>query len=713
MNNRIFWTLIPLTCLLFACSSDPATTADEAGDAGDTTGEVSFPDMGGNEDTTGTRDVSLTDAVISLTCSDEDGLTPNHTYEEAYSVPEGGMEADDLFVCPGYDDYFAIELGPGDGIVATIEFGHRIGDLDLYLLPAGTSNPDSAVEVSGTEEDIETIRYESELGGRFVLFVDGFEDAGGFYDISIKNLCHNDADCSEEQVCLLRGGYCDEVPEPECGGDSYEPNNSSSTPASLGEDTDDIDMTVVGAMCGQDVDYYRFSTRSPINLDLELRFDVGFDLDMAVLNSDGDVIAAATNQRGDREVLDMPRLAQGSYTIYIDTVAGGSTDINYNLDVRVEGTTECESDDDCSRVEGRGLCDDGGGCVSFDPDEPSEIGGACDGDEDCAGDELRCYTGGPGLDDNFCTTSCFENNDCSGLDDGQCISFGGRRGTCFAGCEATADCPVPYQCMTETNECEYVACSNDDDCEEGEACLRTEFQGLPYCREYDEDVLCDGVEEGDGNGSQSSATALDIDDLPLEGLTICDDDNDWYALEIRNGPALMEVSVEFDGDVDLDVYIHDAAGRIVGEGTTSTGNPEVAQGDYLAEGTYYIRINQFPSESGDETTAYELDARIDLIDDCEADEGDCLELLPLRILCDEETGTCGFLEGNGEVALGDPCDSNDDCDDDAEFCFTFDGAEDGNNICTRGCREGDTCADLNGDAVCTPIGRRFAACLPE
>ena len=175
---------------------------------------------------------------------------------------------------------------------------------------------------------------------------------------------------------------------------------------------------------------------------------------------------------------------------------------------------------------------------------------------------------------------------------------------------------------------------------------------------------------------------------------------------VEDDGTRLFADVSFSDGSDLDVYLFDDQGRRVGQ-AASEDNPETLSVRYLAAGTYLLRVNQFPLER-DALSNYEVEIETSP-DACESDD-DCLPLQPLRIDCDEEVGACRFFEGNGEVPLGGFCDSTDDCVSDAQFCWNFEPATEGRNICTRQCGSQADCDDVPG-TTCVQFGRGFAACI--
>lgn len=87
-----------------------------------------------------------------------------------------------------------------------------------------------------------------------------------------------------------------------------------------------------------------------------------------------------------------------------------------------------------------GVCLMALGCGSGVGNEGDVVGGACNGDADCAGGS-RCLTGG---------------------------DFPG--GTCSVICESDADCPSATACIDKMGGVCLILCSFDDDCRRGYEC---------------------------------------------------------------------------------------------------------------------------------------------------------------------------------------------------------------------------------------------------
>lgn len=679
-----------------ACNDGRATADGDAAVTDDTSVDVS--DAGSGEDVE--EDRILLDTG-TLNCPGEDDLSYNHDPAQATPVV-GGLERDDLFVCPGYDDWFLIEGRAGRTINATIAFSHAAGDLDLYLLPVGAASADQALAQAATEADTESLAYTPPVDGQLVLWVDGFEDAGGAYELELRLGCAADAECSAGQRCDLLAGGCVEDLEPLCGNDPGEPNNRLDESEVL-EAVEGTQRVAARFVCEDDDDWFAIDLPQPATLALQLVHDVGQDLNVLVFNAGGVLEGAGvTSSEPNVEDLRARFLGAGRHYIAVDdAVTGLGLDVGYDLTLDLAWGA-CATNADCGQVAGRQICEDGG-CVPFTPSTPGGLGGACDDAADCSSG-LICLQANPGFDDNFCTSECGGDADCADLEDGYCLQTG-RTAYCFSACSSDADCPTLFSCDVGTGRCDLTECFSDADCASGSICRRSDNFDSGFCTE-NRAGTCEDDDAYEPNGSDSSAVAIgdEVDDA-----VICNADDDWYRFTVGESGTRVDVTVDFEAGVDLDVYLYDLIGRGVGSATSPDSVPEVATGRYLAAGEYLLRVNQAPSDVPDRRTPYTI-AIATRADGC-GDNSDCLSLEPLRISCGE-AGACAFLEGSGTVELGGFCDSSNDCAEPAEFCWTFESATSGRNICTTSCGGASDCAAIPG-TTCEEFGRGFSACLPN
>ena len=147
----------------------------------------------------------------------------------------------------------------------------------------------------------------------------------------------------------------------------------------------------------------------------------------------------------------------------------------------------------------------------------------------------------------------------------QCGQINRRVSTGFPGCNDDNDCSAfaVTRSLVVRGDCRV-----DADCEDGAVC-RAIRNGDRYCGVPLPDAQCGADDANDPNNSRAQATAIDIGQT-LEGLQICDADDDWYTITIPPESAgyLFEASVTFREGVDIDLYVYDSAGNPIGESTT-------------------------------------------------------------------------------------------------------------------------------------------------
>ncbi len=685
-----------------ACNDAQQTTEDEPADAGDAAVDVAAADTDVGE----TDGAPITIDVNIVACDDEDGLSPNHSGDEAYLVDSGFLRQDGLHICADTDDWFLVEGSEGQRITARIEFADRVGDLDLYLLPAaGDHSLESAVAVSGSREDVEELVFDVPADRAYLVRVNSFEGASGAYDLFIAVSCGDAVDCADGFRCSYIEGHCVDDEAPICGDDALEPNDGIESATPIEPASDGFAYLHGLSVCEEDDDYFVLELDAPSSVYAELAFDAGNDLDLRIFDTEGREVAQAATEEGNPELLEWPVVAAGTYIFVVDHfVTELGNDVGYNLTVEVVPES-CDSNGDCGSVAGRQLCEDGA-CVAFQPVELSAPGGPCDDASDCDGG-LACYENAPGFDDNFCTAQCGADGDCRLFESGYCLVFW-HDGICFPACSDDTDCPAYYACQDD-GRCDLDPCRVDGDCDEGQLCRYTERQGRGFCTaaEFAECRSDDTSEENDVPGE---ASTLGSDADLVDDLAICDVDDDWFELEISEPGSRLNVDVAWDSTADLDVFVFDELGRLLAAATSADRNPEQVDVRFLDAGVYRIRVNQFPGER-DLSTAYSLSFDV-VSESCTVDGEECLDLMPLRVVCDEDGGGgCRHLDGDGTVDLGGLCDSDDDCVDTADVCWAFEPATARRNICTIGCENDGDCASVPGTA-CERVGRGFAACLP-
>lgn len=707
-------TYRPLACLALALCAGCIEDANEPGD--DTPADARAPDAGQIDQ--GRIDASAEpepqpEAMPEpmpepqpeppIACGNEDDLAPNQTPESATAV-EPGFQRDDLFLCPESADWFVVDLAAGLGFSARLLADPPEVDLDLAIV-----GPDGAVLAeSANDGGSEQIEFVAEAAGAYFVRVTGYRDEAAFYALALDTGCAVDAQCPAGQLCDRYEGQCEVVRESVCGDDAFEENDRDDQAAMLPPDG-----RIAGNICGVDRDWYAIDAADGDIYDVLLTFAEGEDLDLFVIEAaTGAMVATARGDaRTNPERVQLSNVPAGRYLVGVRLFIPPNErdrEVEYGLQI-VGRSGGCAIDRDCGNplypVCEVGICRavDGGGQI--------ELGGRCGQDGDCGAGADFCYTGGEGGHDNFCTIQCGGPGECGALGEGAyCLPVQRNFAVCVPACVSNDDCSGFRECVEGV--CEIRGeCGADRDCDAGERCMATGFGR--YCREAPPPAHCGLDAENDPNDDQASATIIAVNGT-IEGLNICDDDDDWYQVVVPAEAAAFTLTLgaEFPRGIDLDVYVFDSDGRPLGESTSADQTAEFVEIRYVAPGTYFMQVDQFSSPALDDTPYSVTAELVDNDDRCTVEGGECDRTDPLRIACDEATGACSNLDGAGMIGLGERCDSQDDCAEGAEFCWTFEGGAQGWNICTHQCQQAADCADIEG-TVCILFQRgQFGACLP-
>jgi len=648
-------------------------------------------------------------------CADEDDLAPNDLAERAAPI-EAGFARDDLFLCAGGADWYRLTLSVQERVLVQLAANPADRDLDLLLL----SESGEVVATSATETGEERLAYTAESAGTyFVQVVGGFRDVEVPYALSVTSQCRLDSQCGPSQACSAFTGECVDLPPPAraCGADAFEPNDTDATAAMLDVDGPPIDAVV----CAVSPDWYVLPAESGETWDVLLTFAQGEDVDFVVRDlSTGALVASETGDANTNpERARLSHLAAGRYALGVLLADGGRNgrrELPYRLDVaRTAG--RCASDQACAGL-GRPLCDVASGvCVAVPDAGQVQLGDTCGTTEDCADAQATCYQGRAGGQDNLCTVSCQDDAQCEVLARNAYCQFSGRRGgVCLYPCETDLDCSSNFrECIA--GRCEIrQQCRSSADCPDGDVCAQTPF-GAFLCSAPQPPAACG--DDGQPNDTPATATRLDVSGMSVGGLA-CQGDRDWFVVDVpadRSGDTLR-VQVNFRAGVDIDVYaalVEGADGTLVGAATSPDMTTETIELRFAPAGPVYFRVEQFSSDALADTP-YTISAELVAVEaGCTVEGNECLDLEFPRITCDAASGACLPLQGDGQIALGGLCDSDDDCGAGAEACWTFEGADGvraGANICTHTCQAEADCADVP-NTTCIAFQRgQFAVCLP-
>jgi hypothetical protein len=731
MRRNLYVGLLGLMLAAAACSDDTPyqATTEPGDDAGTNNGEADTsiedeepepdPDMGTNNGAPDLPIIEPDGGDFEPACSLEDGLAPNQDADSAAEVEADLIEQ--FFLCADTSDWYVFDAQEGQTIVLWTNFDPNFGDIDIYVYADGATGSDQQVAESTSQNQAEYIEYDVPATGRYYLEVRSFQGTENAYTQVIKVQCQSDADCGDGSTCHLRNRWCyAEDRELTCGVDEgYEPNESTGTATPLDITDDAIELSGLG-ICPEDEDYYRIEIGAEQGLSAVLLHGNETDIDLLLFKESGEFVSFGARRRTGKE-MRAPFLAAGTYILLVDMQNfQGATPTTYDLEVTLE-EGRCEADQDCSGVNGREFCDvETGVCFGIESDGGQGLFEPCDDDQDCSPDTEGCYEGTPGSGDNLCTIVCSSAADtCDDIEDNaycQIIDRLADFGICTPACSSDFDCSANLFCDTEVGRCESRGCVVDGDCtRDGEACVYSDFEYQGgRCLPFTEPELDCGVGEAPDNGTNGSSTTaaaltFEGNSAFIENLSTCDGDEDWYVVELTGDASNLTVDVGFEGRADLDVYLFSEDGRGYGQGVEPDANPEQVVSQYMPAGRYFLRVNHFPVENGDDTIGYNIQINLGEAD-CRNLDTACDDTTPLRIVCDEDTGACADFEGNGEVEIGGTCDSLDDCTEDADVCFTFLGAGDDRNICTHTCTSQQECGDVPGTR-CQPIRRGLGICI--
>jgi len=243
-----------------------------------------------------------------------------------------GTPIQNLSICPGDTDFFKVQMAVGGSLIASIDFVHSEGDLDLLLFD---KSGQTIVDSSTSQKDIETVALEgSTTNSAYYLAVKGYpmETTKNTYTLDV--LVDQVSDC---------------VP------DEFEPNNTSTAAAPLTGSGKSTGLT----LCGN-LDYYSLPG-GPGNVNVALKTTGSGSLSAwftnSVNTSQKTMLQCSTGQCNGSAAL------AESGTQYL--VVEGPYGVIYSLDVTIN--TNSGSDDSCAdkcdQQSGSCWCDDG--CHNF------------------------------------------------------------------------------------------------------------------------------------------------------------------------------------------------------------------------------------------------------------------------------------------------------------------------------------------------------------
>ncbi|MDX9720368.1 MAG: pre-peptidase C-terminal domain-containing protein [Myxococcota bacterium] len=367
-----------------------------------------------------------------------DPQEPNNTRSEAWPLgADALLWVEDGMLCPGENDWFAVQHDSDGAFAATLVFDANAGDLDLELFDAqGT-----LVAFSRRPSDLEEIELASLPSGTYALRVYGYQNASAEYVLEVE-----------------QGG------EQACEADTFEDNDDPGSAAllTLGQYS--------ASFCG-DPDYFSVPFEPLQRLSIRTTWNTGGALRFSLLSANGAVLLAdSTPIPNGAELIHDNDDSQRTLLLEI---ADGNLGTEYNLEVAAVAPP-C---DPLSCPAGE-VCNDSAVCVTE----------TCSLDADCPS-EYRCRQG-------HCVNPCFVQSDCRSQLGYACrllqvtdvVPFCAPSGTGNSGsaCESMADCSESLACLQgpsfPNGTCAAIGCSSDADCDFDSTCI--EQNNAPLCLTY-------------------------------------------------------------------------------------------------------------------------------------------------------------------------------------------------------------------------------------
>lgn len=261
----------------------------------------------------------------------KDGKEPNDSTSTATSLVGEYLEGtpiSNLSICPSDTDFYKVQMAIGGSLIASIEFVHADGDLDLLLFD---KSGQAIIDSSTSQKDIETVTLDgSTTNAAYYLAVKGYPMETTANNYTLEVLVDQDLSCQP---------------------DEFESNDTSGTAASVTQTGKFTGLT----LCG-DLDYYSLppspgSVTATLNTGGSGTISAWFTNSMNT--SQKTMLQCSSGQCNGSAAL----AAMGTQYLVVE----GSYGVIYSLDVTI-GTgsgTEGSCEGKCSEKSGDCWCDDG------------------------------------------------------------------------------------------------------------------------------------------------------------------------------------------------------------------------------------------------------------------------------------------------------------------------------------------------------------------
>ncbi len=516
------------------------------------------------------------------TCTD-DGLEDNDDAASATMIAPPIAQAGQA--CPVDDDYYELTAFSGETIVVIVEFSHAEGDINLQLFDSGLS----VVADSLSTTDDESISYSVPSGGTFFVHVLNVNDTGSAvgnpYDLDVS--IGNAATCPDDTL--------EEDDDPASNPTVVSVPNSYAGLTSC--DVDD-DWFAIDVSAGDVLQAFASFSHAEGDVDLHL-----FDLSTNEVGT-GD---SAT----DDETIQYASAATTTLLLQVTLAAasGAAAGNTYGLDLSSTPSASCVDDSYEDN-------DTSGAAAPVSPDSYFGLG-SCPTDDDyfsfsvASGEAINVTTAFSTAEGNidltlFDPSGAVIGTGASTTDDEQVGSSGATAGTHTVLVELTADAgSVP---------------GNSYDLEV--------FVGAAP-------GYTDALEEDD---DAANATVVALPDS--YSVLVCDQDDDWFAIDLTEAFELTAGAVFDHADGDVDLHLFDLDANLVASSTTATDNESIS---YVAASTdtHFLQVT-LVADTGP-TTGNPYDLSLSAVNTCNEDafEDNDSELAAATI----SAGTTGGLVG--------------------------------------------------------------------
>jgi hypothetical protein len=475
---------------------------------------------------------------------------------EEIDVPADGtpLVVDDLQLCPDDDDVYGVALEAGDNLVVRVSGTATQARATVWLLD---SEGETSVRFAMAPPfGNGTISYVAQEAETIFLRVNALLGQSPY----------------EMELIRMPGEPCaDDAFEGEMGNDTLE----TATPAAQVP----LDVTMVASVCPGDEDYLTIDLAEGEGVEVSLAFDetVG-DLDLELLDAESGALLSRSAGLANPERLRMRSPAARSIVVRVSGYANASGD--YQLTLTSLPEFECTADPSEPDNDTAGAV-----LLPAGTDVAAEARTLCVADTDVYEVPLEDF-------ERLVARASFATEE---LDVQMRV---------LASDGETVLETSPDSAGGETIS--YAAQGNETVFLEIASMLNTSGPyTLEVWRENQISCVPDAYEPNEGTAAASAPPSTP------ETLTICDSDNDFFAVEGVAGKKLVARASFIHADGDLDVMILGHDGVQVLSVSDGVGNEEQAEALLPLDETYFVRV--FSLSSGAKSR-YDLDIRLENVD---------------------------------------------------------------------------------------------------